>query len=97
VAYFLNSFWAHIKARHIYGNTFIGIHVSDFQENLDEEWTISKCEHCDEKMIWLDDKIIYPKKIIVDSPNDDLSGDIKKIIWKRLIFLVTPQELQLLF
>ncbi len=75
---FSKQFWAHIKARHIYGNTFIGIHVSDFQENLDEEWTISKCEHCDEKMIWLDDKIIYPKKIIVDSPNDDLSGDIKK-------------------
>jgi len=75
---YAKQFWAHIEAKHIWGNTFIGVHVSDFQENLGREWTISKCEHCGEKMIWLDGEIVYPKKIIVDLPNDDLSEDIKK-------------------
>lgn len=75
---FAKQFWAHIEAKRIWGNTFIGAHVSTFQEDLDKKWTISRCEHCDEKMIWLNNEIVYPKKIIVDLPNDDLSEDIKK-------------------
>ncbi len=75
---YAKQFWAHIEAKNIWGNIFKGVHVSDFQENLDRKWTISKCEHCGEKMIWLDGEIVYPKKIIVDLPNDDLSEDIKK-------------------
>jgi len=75
---YAKQFWAHIEAKHIWGNTFIGGRVSDFQENLDREWTISKCEHCGKKMIWLDSEIVYPKEMIVDLPNDDLSEDIKK-------------------
>lgn len=75
---FAKQFWAHIEAKHIWGNTFIGLRVSAFREELNGEWTISRCEHCNKKMIWLNNKIIYPKKIIVDSPNDDLLEDIKK-------------------
>lgn len=75
---YAKQFWAHIKASHIWGDTFISVDVSAFQESLDKEWTISKCEHCGKKMIWLEDEVVYPKKIIVDLPNDDLSEDIKK-------------------
>lgn len=75
---YAKQFWAHMEAKHIWDYTFVGINVSDFQERLGKEWTISKCEHCGEKMIWLNDEIVYPKKIIVDLPNEDLSEDIKK-------------------
>lgn len=75
---FAKQFWAHIEAKHIWGNTFIGNRVSHFKEDLDRKWTISRCEHCDEKIIWLNSKIVYPKEMIVDLPNNDLSEDIKK-------------------
>lgn len=45
---------------------------------LSDAWTISFCEHCGDAIIWFDKKIIYPKKITADSPNQDLSEEIKK-------------------
>jgi len=85
--------WAHIEARHIRGGTFIGASVSAFQENLGSQWTISKCEHCGKKIIWLDSEIVYPKKIIVDLPNDDLSEDIKKdYLEAAIIFNDSPRS-----
>src|SRR3989344_5602104 len=36
------------------------------------------CQHCGKKIIWLDNEIVYPKKMVVDLPNDDLSDEIKK-------------------
>lgn len=75
---YAKQFWAHIGAKRIWGDTFIGCTVPSFEESLDQKWTISKCEHCGKKMIWLNDEIIYPKKMIMDLPNDDLSKDIKK-------------------
>ena len=74
---YAKQFWAHIEAKHIYPS-FIAVSVSAFNEQLRPEWTISKCGHCGEKIIWLRDSIIYPKKIIVDLPNDDLTEEIKK-------------------
>lgn len=74
---FSKQFWAHIKAEPIWGGTFVGISVASFREELESVWTISKCQHCDKKIIWLEDKIIYPKEMIVDMPNDDLSDEIK--------------------
>jgi len=75
---YAKQFWAHIEAKRIWANSFVGSSVSDFTENLEKDWNISKCEHCDKKMIWFEGNILYPKKIIVDSPNDDLSDEIKK-------------------
>lgn len=46
--------------------------------NLDEKWTISICEHCNCMIIWFDKNIIYPKKITVSFPNEDLDKDIQK-------------------
>lgn len=53
--------------------------IKQFNEQLWDEWTISKCEHCWEYIFWLSDNIIYPKKIIVPLPNNDLEEDIKEI------------------
>lgn len=77
---FSKQFWANIVAReNIRGGWNSSISgLSGFSEALDHVWTISTCEHCGKKIIWFDKEIIYPKKMIVDLPNDDLSEDIKK-------------------
>ena len=76
---YAKQFWAHIEAKHIWGNSFIdGRTAVAFNENLSRDWSISRCEHCGEKIIWLEDNIIYPKKMMVDLPNEDLSEEIKK-------------------
>lgn len=74
---FAKQFWAHLSADKYYNNTTIH-YVDSFNENLGREWTISKCEACKEKVIWLDQSIIYPKSIPVSLPNEDLGDDIKK-------------------
>lgn len=73
---FAEQQWGHITGHQVYGGEFSN--VSKFDENLPREWKMSRCKHCAEKIIWLDDDIVYPKKMIVDLPNDDLSEDIKK-------------------
>lgn len=75
---YAKQFWAHMVAQRAWGGTNSISSKIDFNEILPQEWTISKCEHCDEKIIWLYKEIIYPKKMIVDPPNEDLSEDIKK-------------------
>ena len=68
--------WAHIKTALTWGGSSV-VHVTNFSESLGKEWTISRCEHCGEKIIWLDENIIYPKKIIVSLPNEDLNQEIQ--------------------
>lgn len=75
---YAKQFWAHLEARHIWGGDFVGTIVTSFSENLNKNWTISKCGHCGDKVFWLDGNIVYPKKMIVGSPNNDLSDEIKK-------------------
>lgn len=75
---YAKQFWAHIEAKHIWGNTFVSDSTSTFNETLDRNWTISRCEHCDGKMIWLDGIILYPKNNVASLPNNDLSDEIKK-------------------
>lgn len=75
---YAKQFWAHIIAQHAWSGSNSITGTSNFNETLSRDWTISKCEHCGQKIIWLNDEIIYPKKMVVDLPNDDLSEDIKK-------------------
>ncbi len=68
--------WAHIGAKHIWGDESID-RLSKFQENLDAEWRMSKCSHCGKFMIWFSDQVIFPDEISVSEPNEDLSEDVK--------------------
>ncbi len=75
--------WAYIQAQGYMslGNASyrsIENSLSKFQEMLNEEWTISRCEHCKNIIIWFGGNILYPKKLMVELPNDDLLDDIKK-------------------
>lgn len=46
--------------------------------NLPEVWCIAVCEHCNEISVWNNEKMIFPKKILVEQPNNDLSKDIQR-------------------
>ena len=46
--------------------------------NLPEKWSVSICEYCKDIAIWLNQEMIYPKKIMMERPNADLSKDIQK-------------------
>lgn len=74
---FAKQFWAHIQAQHIWGNSFINKTVLSFDESLDRDWAISKCEHCSEKIVWHEGSVIYPKTLVVKKPNKDLSEEIQ--------------------
>jgi len=73
---FAKQFWAHIQAANLWGGSHID-DVTKFSESFDKTWSVSKCEHCGDKMIWLNDKIIFPKKILMALPNEDLDNEIK--------------------
>lgn len=75
---FAKQLWAFLDATYSW-RTGTKIHsVRHFDENLPSSWSISSCEHCGRKIIWLDEKMVYPKIIKVSGPNKDLGDDIKK-------------------
>lgn len=74
---FAKQYWAHLRAGFAWSGSQIRL-STHFDETLNKEWSISKCEHCGEKIIWLENKIIYPKKITASPPNPDLDEDIQK-------------------
>lgn len=73
---FAEQQWGHIMGCPIWADDFYD--VAEFNEKLSREWRMSRCKHCDKKIFWLDEEIIYPKKMIAESPNSDLSDAIKK-------------------
>jgi len=74
---FAKQFWAHLQADQIWSDSVLD-RQKYFSESLKKTWCISKCEHCQGKIIWLNSSIIYPKRISVSHPNKDLDEDIKK-------------------
>lgn len=48
-----------------------------FNEALSSHWVISKCQRCNEYIIWYQENIIYPKKLTVLAPNLDLDEGIR--------------------
>ena len=68
--------WAHLKAMYIWGNDFDNLDT--YNDYLSKNWRISVCEHCHEIVIWLDEQMIYPDKILVPEPNEFLNEEIKE-------------------
>ncbi|MEK7538662.1 MAG: DUF4145 domain-containing protein [Patescibacteria group bacterium] len=78
--------WSHLSAvddiyteRNQYGvNRQSNIYgMTTFSGNFNEEWSVSKCEHCGRNVIWLATSIVYPRTIQVAQPNNDLNEDIQ--------------------
>ncbi len=75
---FAKQFWAYLDAKYDYRDSMSIHSCVHFEEKLNCGWTISNCEHCKKKIIWLGDKVIFPRKIEVDQANQDLTEEIKK-------------------
>lgn len=48
-------------------------------QNLPDNYVVSRCDSCKENVIWIDEKIIYPRTIIVEQPNLDLPTEIQNL------------------
>lgn len=77
---FAKQRWSHLHAVGDYHSNVRNrsrIHgLSDFSNPLSEDWVISKCEHCNQLAIWLNEEMIFPESTPVPEPNEDLGGDI---------------------
>ena len=52
--------------------------VKSFRTYDFDDFAVSCCGHCGEICIWCDEKLIFPKAMVVELPNEDLPEDIKK-------------------
>jgi len=73
---FAKQHWAHLHTQVEFRWGSIVDQVSKFNETLGENWIVSKCEHCGGYIIWLSGNIIYPKKMAVPLPNQDMAENI---------------------
>lgn len=69
--------WGRIIIKEGYnGDSFLNS-VDNFSSILPESrYTASKCTHCDQILLWVDEKIIYPKVNTIQSPNSDLGDNV---------------------
>lgn len=59
---------------------------------IPSRFAVSTCTACNNIALWVDNKIVYPKRISLPPPNDDLSDDIKSIYMEATsIFLDSPK------
>jgi hypothetical protein len=67
-----------------------------YKENLlniiPGRFSVSTCTACKDIALWAGDEIVYPKRISLPPPNEDLSADIKSIYMEATsIFLDSPK------
>ncbi|MGO3702180.1 MAG: DUF4145 domain-containing protein [Candidatus Saccharimonadales bacterium] len=48
-------------------------------DNLPNSFVVSRCDHCQKYVVWVDEKIIYPRAILVEQPNPDLIQEIQDL------------------
>jgi hypothetical protein len=46
-------------------------------QNIMKQFKHSQCNNCNKYAMWVDEKIIYPKSILVDKPNPDMNQEIQ--------------------
>lgn len=74
---YAKQFYSHLATNNNFPWASVVDSNSKFNEVLSSEWVISKCQRCNDHIIWFKENIIYPKKIAVSPPNSDLSEEIK--------------------
>ena len=55
-----------------------GFSVS-YRKFIPSKFSISTCNSCNNISVWIDQEIVYPRKISVNMPNEDLSEEIKSL------------------
>jgi hypothetical protein len=64
----------------------------DFNSLLARDLSIATCQSCNHYSLWVDEKMVYPRNMTIDSPNDDLNEEIKSLYNEASkIFLDSPR------
>jgi len=54
--------------------------------------SIATCQSCDDFSIWVDEKLVYPRNLPIDPPNEDLNDDVKSLYNEAAgIFVDSPK------
>lgn len=64
----------------------------DFKNNfynfVPKGFSVATCSSCEDFTLWVNKKIVYPKKTTLSPPNDDLNEDIKSLYLEASLILV---------
>ncbi len=60
----------------------------NFKFVFPSELAISECQSCNSIALWINKKVIYPRSIIVDSPNSDMNQDIQDLYNEASLILI---------
>ena len=64
----------------------------EFNSLLARDLSIATCESCSHYSLWVDGKMVYPRNLTIDPPNDDLNEEIKSLYNEASkIFLDSPR------
>lgn len=73
-------------------NSFLNNIDNNFQNRIyqfvPKNFSIATCLSCEESTLWVNKKIIYPKKVTVPLPNEDLDEDIKALYFEASSILI---------
>ena len=53
--------------------------TTKYVDGLPEDFTVSRCEHCNKLTLWHKVSIILPRTISVEQPNEDLGKDVAEL------------------
>lgn len=74
---YAKQFYSHLATNNNFPWSSVVDRNSSFNEALSSEWVISKCQRCDDHIIWYKENIVHPKKITVSPPNLDMADEVK--------------------
>jgi len=75
---------------------FLNVAKNKFRDDINlfipENLSIAICESCGKFSLWVNEDIVYPRKISIDPPNEDLNEEIKAIYDEAArIFVDSPR------
>jgi len=65
---------------------------SDINSFIPKSLSIAICQSCGEYSLWVNEDIVYPRKVLIEPPNEDLNEEIKSIYNEASrIFIDSPR------
>lgn len=73
--------------------TYVRIYFpNEINSVIPQNCSIAVCKSCNLFSVWVDDKIVYPRRVPIDPPNIDLNDEIKSLYTEASnIFLDSPK------
>jgi hypothetical protein len=53
--------------------------LNELDKFIPSRFAVSTCISCSDIALWIDEEIVFPRKMQIDEPNDDLNDEIKAI------------------